>query len=175
MTMKNEALSETEKDQILTVDAIRNFNDLKFYYKQRLGADFDKLPGIKINPEDFYELTTGDNPLLAEAMEKLNEAVANDMLMVWYDYGILLTFHIERPTVGNDIANYIKEHMQTPLHQEFFWHISETLVSIQKLHFKWKSSEIEYHKIVMPYRKKEEKNDDVDPLLDDDDYGEGRF
>jgi len=158
--MQNEALSETEQDQILIVDDIRNFNDLKFYFKQRLGADFHTLHVVNLNPEDFYSLTTGEYPILAEALEELNESVANDMLMVWNDSGVFLTFHIERPTVGNDIVNYIKSNMRTQLHQDFYKQISEILVAIQNLHLKWKASEIQYHKIVMPYRKKAATSDD---------------
>jgi hypothetical protein len=149
MTRPNTPQEETDPSLIIHTTNVQTAEDLKMYYRQRLGSDFNRLPALLIDREAYVDLIQGDNAIFAEMIEKDKEA-ANEMFITYAgneQNSILLCFHIETPDVGNRVCEFVKNHLRTKEHEDLHVELQRLALMSQKLHFKWKQAPFEYYKI----------------------------
>jgi hypothetical protein len=150
--MKIPTEPENDQSRIIRPEDVERFQVLKAYFKQRLGPQFEELDFVHINREDFRGLLEGDNALYADLLEKDPEAAME--IMTTYGVGrkpdIMMTFHIENESPGRRVCEFLRKHMRTPFHREWYRGMQDLALKMHKLHWQWKRSSIRYHKIVLP-------------------------
>lgn len=149
---------ETDKNNIISPDDVSTNRDLKNYFKQRLGPDFDELDTVLVDRDMFLRLLHGDHALLGKMISEDEKAASEIFLAYAGDKlnRVVMTFNIERSNVGNRAVKFIKEHMTHPEHELWLTEMEALSFKMQKLHRQWKKQSIPYYKV--PNLKKKSDN-----------------
>lgn len=139
-------LAETE---IIQPEDVMDNNDLKNYFRQRLGTDFDELSFILMDRDTYLELIHGDHALLSKMIMQ-DPPAANDIFIAFAGdklNRVVMTLHIETPDVGTQAVTFIRKNKTAPAHETWLKEMEELAFKIQKLHRTWKRQSVLYHKI----------------------------
>jgi tetratricopeptide (TPR) repeat protein len=123
--------------------------DLKNYFWQRFGPDFDELPYILLDRDEYLSLLHGENALLSEMLIEDEEA-ANEIFFAFASdklNRVIMTFHIESPDVGNRAVAFIEARKRTKLHETWFQEMKQLAQAMQKLHREWQQQGIRYYEV----------------------------
>lgn len=151
----NDAAALPEFEVVKPEDVADN-TDLKLYFRQRLGADFDDLPSILMSRDAYLDLIHGGQALLSEMLVEDEEA-ANEIFIAYAgdkQNRVVMTLHIETATTGNRVVDFIKAHKRTPDHENWLTEMQQLAFKMQKLHRQWKRQSVPYHPIEGVRRRK---------------------
>ncbi|MFZ5806066.1 MAG: hypothetical protein ACOY3I_02495 [Verrucomicrobiota bacterium] len=150
---------ETDKANIIRPEDVSTNRDLKNYFKQRLGPDFDELDSVLVDRDFFLRLLHSEHALLGKMISEDEKAAADIFLAYAGDKlnRVIMTFNIESPNVGNRAVKFIKEHKTLPEHDLWLAEMEQLSFKMQKLHHQWRRQRFLYYKI--PNLKKSKKAD----------------
>lgn len=146
--MKKATSSQRELD-IITPEDVETNRDLKNYFRQRLGADFKDLPFVYVDREAYLRLIHGEASLLSKMIVE-NESAAREIFLAYAGdklNRVVMTFNIEKSTVGNRAIEFIRKHKTTAEHELWLVEMEQLSFKIQKLHHQWKKNSFKYHKL----------------------------
>ena len=152
---------EAEKDlkKVIQPDDVSNNRDLKNYYRQRLGNDFDDLAFILMDRDSYLGLLHGEHALLSKMIME-DEAAADEIFLAYAGdklNRVVMTFNIESPTVGNRALEFIRKNKTCAEHDTWLAQMEQLSYKMQKLHHQWKKQPFPYYKLVSKTQFKEQK------------------
>lgn len=141
---------ETDMSKVIQSDDVETNRDLKNYFRQRLGPDFEGLPFVYVDRDAYLRLIHGEHALLSKMIIE-DEPAAREIFLAYAGdklNRVVMTFHIEKSTVGNRAIEFIRKHKTTHEHELWFVEMEELSYKIQKLHRHWKKQPVQYYKLV---------------------------
>ncbi|MDD2710543.1 MAG: hypothetical protein PHV34_21395 [Verrucomicrobiae bacterium] len=133
------------RPQILQPDQIELWSELKAYYHQRLGRNFQRPPAVYLSLDEFRGLLEyrGNLPGLYARMLLENARAAREFFTV-YETGrrarVVMAFNLESASPGLYALPFIRRHMQTPLEKDWFVRMRNNAAVIQRLHRLWRNA-----------------------------------
>lgn len=134
---------------ILRPEDVSDCEDLRRYFQQRLGLEFDDVPYLMLEAETYKRLVEGKEALLKQMIDQDVRAAFEIFLAFTADetgkMSVILTLSIESPHTGEAALEFIRTHQTTPLHADWLEAMEELTLKMQKLHRQWKRQTVLYH------------------------------
>jgi len=133
-------------EEVLAPENVEDSADLKKYFRQRLGGDFDDLPMVLVERDAYLDLIHGEKALLGKMIAEQTEA-ANEIFVAFAGdkkNRVLMTFNIESQDVGKRAIDFIRSHRSSPEHDEWLTEMEQLSLKMQQLHRTWKRREREF-------------------------------
>jgi hypothetical protein len=118
--------------QPITPEEIYTELDLMHYQHQRLGGNFQGVPGIAIPAFTFSLLDS-----LWSRTARIDPRALLDIVVVPVDSGLFITIHIENSHAGDRAWAIMAAHVSNPLEQEFVDKFQTTILGQHRNHRRW--------------------------------------
>lgn len=151
MHFENNQHAQARPISILRPEDVADCEDLRRYFQQRLGLEFDDVPYILLDPETYTQLVEGETTLLRQMIDENPQAAFEIFLAFVADdnnqMNVILTLAIEHANTGEAALEFIRKYQSTPLHADWLKAMEELTLKMQKLHRQWKRQPVLYHSL----------------------------
>jgi hypothetical protein len=128
-------------------EEIYTMDDLLHYQHQRLGSEFQGVPGISIPSFNFSLLDS----LLSKAM-RVDRQAFQDMIVVPDEEDLFVTTHLEVGDAGQRICNVLTRLAQHPLETEFVVKFRLTTLDQHWNHWQWMANGRRIFQLKLPFQ-----------------------
>jgi hypothetical protein len=145
--------SETDATRIISWESCRSVEELRLYYKQRLGPESDLPEQLTvISREEFLSklLRSGTEDGIFARVYNCYPEMLDDMVMLYNRTQVAISFNIETAEVGQAFLEYLQEH-GSEMDGSFLRDLTRSIQWCRAMHHKWRqraaASGIEYIRV----------------------------